>query len=85
MATPDIVAGRAGQPDGGARHVLGPGPSSLGDAGQDAVMQSGDFLPCLHRQLGIEPNVLAIEDLDRLVPGRESEIVRFGTLDPILA
>ncbi len=48
-------------------------------------MQSGDFLPCLHRQLGIEPNVLAIEDLDRLVPGRESEIVRFGTLDPILA
>src|SRR5208337_2734054 len=75
----DIVAGRAGQPDGGARHVLGPGPSSLGDACQDAVMQRGDFLPCLHSQLGIEPPRQDGIDLD--VVGGPGQRQALGELD----
>jgi hypothetical protein len=34
----DVVAGRTGQPDGGSRHILGLGPSPLGDARQNPVM-----------------------------------------------
>jgi len=63
----------------------GPKPSGPDDLAfllkKQIRVENRRLAPALLPRANIEPNVPAIEDLDRPVPGRESEIVRFGTID----
>jgi len=63
----------------------GPKPSGPDDLAfllkKQVRVENRRLAPALLPRANVEPNVLAIEDLNRLVPGRESEIVWFGTVD----
>ena len=86
---PRMVAAEAltNESDAGILRRLyeGPKPSGPDDLAfllkKQIRVENRRLAPASLPRANIEPNILAINDFDRLVPGRKSEFVRFGTVD----